>query len=517
MRVEASIGLPVVDDSSYALPSPRNKERQQSSKLVSIPENKKANELFFLSMNQAWEQASNILKKRPEEARYRHTDGTTSLHLAVMSRTEYVYRDGIRQCKAPLDFIEALLVAYPEAAMQVCLTNTYSPLAYACLVMKREPDLLDAEAIVRLLLKYCPKCSMVTTSGSLTALDVHIVSYSQKHQDVVGESPLSGRTSTGVLRTLLEHDPSLARVRIVKDTVNGAVELLYRSNANAFLEVVSLDEIRQKKKLNSDSKDSQTNKVVITEVTKWWVWRWLILILKYGTMPYKKIGARFLTVQAAAGLIGCPIPALTLAMHVFPLQIRQVDEMYGDDGNLPLHTVCAWPCEYDCTSTDPVIPSRKGMAIVALLKEYPEASKVFNRYGETPLELAVSTGTTWDFGVRKLCRAYPEAVCIPSKRTGLYPFMTAAVARGIISRQQEPLPSSKRSLMSHVKNLARQDLQSVRTIYGILRANPFVLINCFLKEEESKKCLQFSSSLQDLWASKNDSSIDWAQLSLRKL
>jgi hypothetical protein len=517
MQVEASIGVPLVEGTSYVVPSPRIKQRHLPSNLVSIPENKKVNELFLCAVNNEWRQASKVLKKRPEEAYHIHSDGTTALHLAVMSRTGYVFQDGIRQRKAPMNFIEALLVAYPDAAMQVCLTNTYSPLAYACLVVEREPDLLDAEAIVRLLLKYCPKCSKVTTSGSLTALDVHIVSYSQKHQDILGENPLSGRTNTVVLRTLLEHDPSLARVRIVKDTVNGAVELLYRSNANSFLEVVSLDEIKQKKKPSSDSRESQMDKIVITEVTKWWVWRWLILLLKYGTMPRKKIGARFLTVQAAAGLIGCPIPVLTLAMNVFPAQIRQVDEMYGDDGNLPLHEVCAWPCEYDCTSTDPVIPSRKGMAIVALLKEYPEAAKIFNRFWETPLELAVSTGTTWDFGVRKLCRAYPEAVCIRSRRTGLYPFMTAAVARGIISRQQEPLPSSKRSLMSHVKNLAKQDLQSVRTIYGILRANPLVLINCFLKEKERDKSLKFSSSLQDLWASKNDSSIDWGQFSLRKL
>ena len=188
--------------------------------------------------------------------------------------------------------------------------------------------------------------------------------------------------------------------------------------------------------------------------------------------------------------------------------------MYGDDGNLPLHEVCAWPCEYDCTSTDPVISSRKGTAIAALLQVHPEAAKVSNRHLETPLELAVSTGTTWDIGVRKICRAYPDAVCLQSKRTGLYPFMTAAVASGEISRQQRPLPSSKRSLMTHLKNLAKQDLQSVRTIYGLLRANPFVLIDCFLDQggdEEKRKGI--SPLMKELWDSTtfNDSQQEWTQ------
>jgi hypothetical protein len=198
----------------------------------------------------------------------------------------------IEQRKAPLETIEELLKAFPDAAMQVCHTNTYSPLAYACFVVEKDCDLVDAEAIVRLLIKYCPECTKVTTSGSLSALDIHIVSYSQNHQDVVEENPYSGRTNTGVLRTLLEHDPSLARVRIARDKVSGAVELLYRSNANAFLEVVSLDDIKKKTKRRSNG-DYDDSKAVISEVTKWWVWRWVILLLKYGTLPHKKEERRF--------------------------------------------------------------------------------------------------------------------------------------------------------------------------------------------------------------------------------
>ena len=222
-------------------------------------------ELFLRSREHQWESVKAILRKYPEEAAYVHSDGTTALHMAIMSRTGYVMNGEIEQRKAPLETIEELLKAFPDAAMQVCRTNTYSPLAYACFVVEKDCDLVDAEAIVRLLIKYCPECTKVTTSGSLSALDIHIVSYSQNHQDVVEENPYSGRTNTGVLRTLLEHDPSLARVRIARDKVSGAVELLYRSNANAFLEVVSLDDIKKKTKRRSTG-DYDDSKAVISEV-----------------------------------------------------------------------------------------------------------------------------------------------------------------------------------------------------------------------------------------------------------
>lgn len=508
MRIAAAISTPLLDDSPHVGKQMRiGKTPQIFLKIEQVE-----TELYRRACEHQWDHVATILKRYPSEARYVHSDGTTALHLAIMSRTGYVMHEQIEQCKAPLDLIEDLLIAYPEAAGKVCNTNTYSPLAYACLVVVKDCDLFDAECLVRLLIRYAPGCTKVSTSGSLSALDIHIVSYSQKHQDVVEEDPLTGRTNTGVLRTLLEHDPELAKVRISRDKVSGAIELLYRSNANAFLEVVSLDDIKRKKK---HKKSAEEKKAVISEITKWWVWRWVILLLKYGTLPHKKRGARFFALQAAAGLVGCPLPVLTLAMNAFPKQIRQADEMYGDDGNLPLHEVCAWPCEYDCTSTDPVISSRKGTAIAALLQEFPEAAQVANKHSQTPLELAVSTGTTWDFGVRKMCRAYPAAVRIQSKCTVLYPFMTAAVAAGEISRHQQPLPSSKRSIMTHLKNLAKQDLQSVRTIYGLLRANPKVLINCFQEQKGTDD--GFSASLTNvLWASttfgdSNHSPSGWTQ------
>lgn len=163
-------------------------------------------------------------------------------------------------------------------------------------------------------------------------------------------------------------------------------------------------------------------------------------------------------------------------MTAFPNQIKERDEMHGNDGNLPLHEACSWPCDQDIGSSDPVISSRKGMAISALLQRYPNAAYIVNNNNETPLDVALRTGTTWDGGVRKLVRAYPASVSIQNQTTGLFPFMTAATVARATANNNMPLPPSKRSLMTHLKNVAKRDLQNVRTIYGLLRADPDVLI-----------------------------------------
>ena len=118
------------------------------------------------------------------------------------------------------------------------------------------------------------------------------------------------------------------------------------------------------------------------------------------------------------------------------------------------------------------------MAISRIMEEYPEAARETNSNHETCLELALKTGTTWDHGVRRLVRAYPKAIKFQSRSTGLYPFMTAAAA------------APKASFRKHT-------LKSVRTIYGLLRSNPKVLIQCHQKgvnmreELEQKRAMMF--------------------------
>lgn len=518
MRV---VGPPPYEESPHMSPA----YRRPKKKLLALSSRSREGEdkipvLYRHAMDFDWENVESGIRLHPEQARYVHDDGTTPLHLAVMTRTGYLMeqdrrlreqqlpgstRSSLSTTRAPLKTVEALLRAYPEAAKMLCQINSYTPLAYACLVMSRECDLDEMETLVRLILRYCPESATVFSKIGFSPVDVHIISYSQEMIGKIEEEEFSGRTSTTVLRTLLEHNPALAQVRIEGDRVGGPIEVLFRSNKSAFLEAVAADDIkksshRERPRTNSTWGDGGQS--VRMQVSTWWVWRWIILILKYGTLKNKKKGARFLALHAAAGLVGCPLPVITLAMHAFPKQVRLADEMNGDSGNLPLHHVCSWACELDHTSTDPVVSSRKGMAIAALLHDYPDAARVENRNGELPLALAVTSGTTWDIGVRKLVRAFPDAVALPSPTTGLFPFMTAAVAAGGSSTKKRDLPHvSKRSLKTHLRNKAKQDLQSVRTIYGLLRANPRALIGCVVEGGTSWTANFPNMNDSSLWAS----------------
>lgn len=225
----------------------------------------------------------------------------------------------------------------------------------------------ESNAMVRLFLKYCPECTSVLTAGGLSAVDVHIVRKSQAMSGCEEEGThLSGRTSTVVLRTLLENNPGLAKVRISHDKVGGPIKILYRCNSQVFFKLVAIYENKKEgspERPRAKSTDTDyKSKSVITQISQWWVWRWIVIILKYGTPPRKKKGACFLALQAAAGLVGCPLPILVLALCAFPDHIKAKDEMHGDDGNLPVHSICLWPCEQeDSVSTDPVISSRKGI------------------------------------------------------------------------------------------------------------------------------------------------------------
>eukprot|EP00540_Astrosyne_radiata_P003541 CAMPEP_0116844408 /NCGR_PEP_ID=MMETSP0418-20121206/12669_1 /TAXON_ID=1158023 /ORGANISM="Astrosyne radiata, Strain 13vi08-1A" /LENGTH=510 /DNA_ID=CAMNT_0004475353 /DNA_START=206 /DNA_END=1738 /DNA_ORIENTATION=+ len=491
--------------------SPAGYQRRKKKMLARAAEqeDREMTDLYKHAKEFRWDKVDADIRKHPEQAHYIHHDGTTALHLAVMSRTGYVLDRRNQQIqKAPYEVIEALLQTHPKACTVLCQMHTYSPLAYACLVVSTECDLEDMQTVVGLILKYCPESTKIFTAAGLSPVDVHILSYSQKMIGKVEDSESIGRSSTTVLRTLLEHDPSLAEVRISKDRVTGPVEILYRSNKNTFVEAVAADDVKQATR----EKSIASSNAVIAQVTSWWVWRWVILIFKYTTLKKRKKGARFLALHAASGVVGCPLPVLTLAMSAFPKQISMPDEMNPDVGNLPLHEVCSWPCEIDTSSTDPVVPSRKAIAIASLLQGYPEAAVTPNRKEQTALELAVASGTTWDNGVRKLLRAYPSAVSMPSPISRLYPFMIAASVGFKRSRQKEPMPSSKRSLMTHLKNQAKKELYSIRTIYGLLRANPFVLVNCFEEHTPAPSQRGFQSLPDSFWASTTTNRTDkWVE------
>lgn len=391
-------------------------------------------------------------------------DGTTVLHMAVMSRTGYI--TAFKSCAkdfpmAPLELIEELLRLDPDVANVKCSLNGYTPLTYACLVCNDKYDVEDAAKMVRLFLKYCPGSIHLLTKEGLSPVDIHVVSYSHHHQEKEEESS-RGRTSASVLRTLLTHSPELANNRLFGDKVKGPIELLYKCNSNVFTQAVmeELNEIVEEDgTVRSDFTIPERRQKVVETVKKWWIWTWAIMILKYGSLKQKKRGSQFAAVHSSCMQIACPSPLLSLIIYAFPRQIKQPILDKDDIGNLPLHAVCSWPCgSTNKIASQSLLATRKSQAISKLLEEYPTAVKVTNGRGESALELAVKTGTTWDGGVRRLVKAYPKALRMKSQQTSFYPFMTAAVA----VRKNSPLSPE-------------QDVQALRTIYGLLRSNPKVL------------------------------------------
>lgn len=192
-----------------------------------------------------------------------------------------------------------------------------------------------------------------------------------------------------------------------------------------------------------------------------------ILLLKY---LHHKRGSKFQAVHSASSSPGCPLPLLMLAIRAFPNQIREADEHSGN-GNLPLHMVASWgikpsrreeqedsraPARY-AASMDPIAQRTKTMVVSELLTEYPDAARVRNKRGKTPLALLVEAGGTWfNGGVRRMVRAYPEALNIRDRKTGLMPFMAAAAAcRG-----------------SNARDGSYADLKVLTTIFELLRNEP---------------------------------------------
>uniref|UniRef100_A0A7S4IWV5 Uncharacterized protein n=1 Tax=Odontella aurita TaxID=265563 RepID=A0A7S4IWV5_9STRA len=323
---------------------------------------------------------------------------------------------------APMDAVRSLLVAWPDGSLVRDRRGGYTPLAYACRIAPPPKDdegcggggddctvytaytaystkskatvyasllrdsygiLEEAEKLVRILLRHRPECASIHTRDGLSPLDVHIVSYSVGWgaEETENGAAGAGRTSSGVLRTLLESEPSLARSRPRRETSSarpgggdaketiGPLELLYKYNAAGFLGTLAREEERakisrggaasaaavgaaaarrKKDRERDDAASVAAGEPVTTAASRqnsarntlssWWVWKWSILLLKY---LHHKRGRKFQAVHAAASVPGCPLPLLALAVRAFPGQIREADE-YEGDGNLPLHMVATW-------------------------------------------------------------------------------------------------------------------------------------------------------------------------------
>jgi len=175
----------------------------------------------------------------------------------------------------------------------------------------------DAEQVVRILLQHAPHSALVFSDDGFSALDIHIISYSRLYQNRQ-ESTGGRRSSTGVLRALLDGQPSLVQPRLYGTRMRGPVELLYRCNINAFKEASGAD-------LRRGSSCSVTS-----TISDWWAFKWTLVLLRASWSPNNSDDdAPFSAVHAAAQIVACPSPIL-VSSFVLPdfsgsVQSQEVD------------------------------------------------------------------------------------------------------------------------------------------------------------------------------------------------
>ena len=299
-----------------------------------VPSTNNMSLLYFLARCCDWDGVMEEVHLNPRDAKVvSEKDGTTALHLAVMSRTNPMMRDGKAGEPASLEVIQALVDACPEAAITRCSKKRYTPLHYACLVADQNYDMDDCSTITEILLKHAPFSPFVFTDDGFSALDVHILSYSQLHKHK--QEVLSGaQTSTAVLRTLLTNEPSLADARVYRNKIRGPLELLYRCNIEEFKEAVAAEEATE---LTADQLEKQKERFGEGgALSDWWAWKWSLLLLKFASISAGQEVEPFKAVHAAARLVGCPLPILALAVSTFPQQVTERDKT-GDIYNVSFY------------------------------------------------------------------------------------------------------------------------------------------------------------------------------------
>ena len=471
--------------------------------------------LYAFAKRGDWAGVAMEASLNPRDAKYVDPDsGTTALHLAVMSRAIPMQASaGSYQQPASLSVLKLLIVACPEAAIIRCLSKRYTPLCYACFVTEGY-DFKGGAEIVRIVLEHAPHSALVFSDDGYSALDTHIISYSrlnQRHRERHHRG--RGQASTRVLRVLLDEHPSLVRPRLYGTSVRGPVELLYRCNISDFKEASGAD-------LRSGSTKGD-----------WWAFKWTLELLKASwRLNAAELGgsdavdAPFLALHAAAQIVACPSPILQLALEAFPEQVETRCPLQ-QALNSPLHEVCGWVTDDWILEGDPFILKRKRCAIEYLLNAFPNAAGIINNLGETPLQLAVDTCTPWEQGLRALVKARGAALLIPRSIEhctedgalakalafhaddlgsvgcnedewgeeplvavdGMYPFLVASVLACVPERKfrSAPLHFEDKAALDQRRGLINKDLESIRSIYGLLRSRPQAL-QMFLDDERNR-------------------------------
>ena len=504
-------------------------------------------QLYTLAQQHKWSEVAMFCRSNPWAAKHvDEEDGTTVLHLAVMSRAN-PYLRGTSIKPAPLDLIEALVAACPEAAIVRCSLKRYTPLCYVCLVSERDYDLEDACKVVEILLSGAPQCAMVFTEEGYSALDIHIISYSKLHDEKAEMYSTQGRTSTLLLRTLLKLCPALVESRPYGQRTKGPIEILYRCNLKEFKAASGGDTLCAKARGNFCASVAST-------VCDWWAWKWIQTLLEASWNRSGRDGAgprEFSVVHAAAQIVGCPVAVLCLTMDGFPEQVQQRSR--GDAKlNSPLHEVCSWVTDDVIVCGDSFVQKRKSKAIAALLQAFPSAARMTNGLGETPLQLAVETCTPWDGGLGALALTFPKALLIQRSLDhlidnsplvaamsfhdddlgsvssdspdsaidalqGMYPFLVAAALshvpenklRSVTPHTNESAKKTKEQVQTQ---LNKKELDSLSSVYGLLRAKPQA-VSLYIEYIQMAQKIDEGSSASESSTSNSDESTEALSLS----
>lgn len=116
-------------------------------------------------------------------------------------------------------------------------------------------------------------------------------------------------------------------------------------------------------------------------------------------------------VHACAGIDGCPPALLEYAMLLHPEQLMIPDE----NCQLPLHIAAS--------RSDTII-------LTDILGACPGASKMRNRRGQLPIELAVESGRQWTDGVGQLLEANPGSLEVLNIDERVYPLIWSRLSGG---------------------------------------------------------------------------------------
>jgi hypothetical protein len=148
---------------------------------------------------------------------------------------------------------------------------------------------------------------------------------------------------------------------------------------------------------------------------------------------------------------------------------KQLQYDSSDDGSLYS------PSSFD--EIQDVLEAMRSSPIHILLDAYPRAASIPSGDGRLALHLAVEAGISWDEGLSKIFDSAPCSLRIRDPKTGLLPFLLAATSGA-------GRPPCTHSRMEGEKT---KDVDSVNTIFQLLRLGPDLITSCGQRKESTKR------------------------------